>query len=93
MKTIYVLLAASLALALTPSASAANCLDAPPREGIDHPLTKGRYIYVVGSSGTFDPKLFGEWQEGNRRDGLQVSSCFAYGLYWYTADKHNALLS
>lgn len=92
MKTIILLLAASLALALTPTASAATCLEEPPREGIDHPLADGKYLFIVGSDGTFDPDLFGEWSENNRQDGLQVRQCMAYGLLWYRADVHSAVL-
>lgn len=93
MKTLYVMLAASLALAFVPHASAATCDEVAPREGFAHPTQKDRYIFIVAADGSVDLEKFGEWTEGNGRNGLQTSKCFEHGVSWYKADKRAALLA
>lgn len=94
MRSLHVLLAASLALALSPTALAAetNCVDDPPNEGLAHPLKKGSYLFIAGSDGTVDAEKFGEWSETNIRGGLQTSVCFAFGQPQYGADRQAKLL-
>jgi hypothetical protein len=83
MKSVYVILTASLFFAAIPLAGAShNCYDHPPSEGIAHPLSPGRYLFVSAT----DTAKIGEWMDSNTRSGLQTSACRTATFLVYKAD-------
>lgn len=84
MKSLYVTLTASLLLASLPMSLATHsgCESHPAEEGIAHPLSKGRYLFVDPTR----PEKTGEWTDTNRVGGLQTSSCVVGSTTAYRAD-------
>jgi hypothetical protein len=82
MKSLFVILTASLMLAALPMSIAATCEEQPPQEGVAHPLTNGHYLYLDATQ----PEKTGEWQDSNHVGGLQTSTCRTGTTTVYRAD-------
>lgn len=90
MKSIYVMLSASLLIAGIPmiAASHTGCAYHTPEEGIAHPASKGHYILIDAAK----PDKVGEWVDTNGRTGLQSDDCLFGSITMYRADKRAEVL-
>lgn len=88
MKTIIILLSATLLVVALPLATAEEaCQRAGVTEAIDHPTQDDRYIYIDLTK----PDRVGEWLETNTARGLQTVACFKFGVLKWRADTHVGL--